>query len=311
MRDADAFRHIALLYEGERGFIDATAAFLREGIAASEPALAVVSARKIDLLRDELGDLAHWVTFADMAQVGRNPGAIVSTIDDFVRDGFAEGQRVRMVGEPVWAARSADELVECHHHEAVLNVAFADAAGFSLLCPYDCGSLTTDLVDRARQTHPLLSEHGAERRSTDYTGESIAAAQFDGSLAPPPPDAYEVAFDADSLAAMRSFVGELARDAGLAPERREDLLLAVNEVATNSVRHGGGEGVLRAWSASGFLLCEISDSGRIAAPMTGRVRPPTGGLRGYGLWMVNQLCDLVQVRASAAGSTVGMRIRRG
>jgi anti-sigma regulatory factor (Ser/Thr protein kinase) len=118
-------------------------------------------------------------------------------------------------------------------------------------------------------------------------------------------------FDADSLGAMRSFVGELAVDAGIGAGRRDDLLLAVNELATNSVRHGGGEGVLRVWSDDEFFVCEVTDTGHIDAPLTGRVRPSAGGLNGYGLWMVNQLCDLVQVRASGAGSVVRMRIRRG
>ena len=100
-------------------------------------------------------------------------------------------------------------------------------------------------------------------------------------------------------------------DAGLGEERREDLLLAVNELATNSVRHGGGQGVLRAWLESRFLACEVSDTGRIKAPLAGRVRPPAAALNGYGLWMVHQLSDLVQVRTSAAGSVVRMRVRRG
>jgi anti-sigma regulatory factor (Ser/Thr protein kinase) len=109
---------------------------------------------------------------------------------------------------------------------------------------------------------------------------------------------------------MRAFVGEQARDAGIEDIRRDDLLLAVNELATNSVRHGGGRGVLRAWSEVDTIVCEVRDSGRISEPLTGRVRPPAGRLNGYGLWLVNQVCDLVQVRVGDTGTVVRMRVRR-
>ena len=306
----DAFRHVALMYAGERAFVDATAAFLRDGIAAGEPALVVVSARKIELLRAELGDDSERVCFADMGDVGQNPAAIISAWDDFVRSRFAEGQRVRGIGEPIYPERSDDELAECHNHEALLNLAFADAAGFWLVCPYDVDALDPAVVEQARRTHPIIREGGVERPSSVYRGEDICGRLFAGDLPPAPADAYEVAFDQDSLGAMRAFVGELAQDAGIDSVRRDDLLLAVNELATNSIRHGGGSGVLRAWFDRGRLVCEVADSGRIDAPMTGRVRPPAGGLHGYGLWMVNQLCDLVQVRANDAGSVVRMQVSR-
>ena len=306
----DAFRHVALMYAGERSFVDATAAFLRDGIAAGEPALVVVSARKIELLREELGDSAERVLFADMAEVGQNPAAIISAWDDFASSRFAEGQRVRGIGEPVYPERSEDELAECHNHEALLNLAFADATGFWLLCPYDVEALQPGVVEYACTTHPILREDGVERPSPVYRGDDLCAQLFEGDLEPAPADAYEVEFDQDSLGAMRAFVSELALDAGIDSTRRDDLLLAVNELATNSVRHGGGRGVLRAWPDSRALVCEVSDAGHIEAPLTGRVRPPAGGLNGYGLWMVNQVCDLVQVRVRDTGSLVRMRIRR-
>jgi anti-sigma regulatory factor (Ser/Thr protein kinase) len=310
-QDAEAFRHVALLYAGEQEFVDKCAAFLREGVAAGEPALVVVSRRKIDLLRAELGEAADRVWFADKVEVGQNPGAIISAWDDFVKDRFAEGQRVRGIGEPIYPERSADELNECHHHEALLNLAFADAPGFVLVCPYDVGALDRAVVERARCTHPLVWEAGAERASADYRGDTLARSHFEDDLEPAPGDAYETAFDRDALSAVRAFLSEIALDAGIGPRRSDDLLLAVNELATNSVRHGGGEGVLRAWIERDFLVCEVSDAGRIDAPLTGRMRPPAGALNGYGLWLVNQVCDLVQVRTSDAGSVVRMRVRRG
>jgi hypothetical protein len=75
------------------------------------------------------------------------------------------------------------------------------------------------------------------------------------------------------------------------------------------VRHGGGRGRLLLWHEPGMVLCEVRDEGRITAPLVGRERPPLGQVGGYGLWVANQVCDLVQVRAYAAGGVVRLHMR--
>lgn len=77
-------------------------------------------------------------------------------------------------------------------------------------------------------------------------------------------------------------------------------MAAVNEVATNSLLHGGGRGELRVWTDGGWLLCEVCDHGHLTQPMAGRLPPAEDG--GAGLWLANQLTDLVQIH-SAAGRT--------
>jgi anti-sigma regulatory factor (Ser/Thr protein kinase) len=94
------------------------------------------------------------------------------------------------------------------------------------------------------------------------------------------------------------------------PARAGDLVLIVNEVATNSVRHGGGSGVLRVWEESSWLICEVSDAGRIEDPLVGREKPWAGSGSGFGLWLANQLCDLVQIRTFASGSVVRLHVLR-
>ncbi|MCA1843243.1 MAG: MEDS domain-containing protein, partial [Actinobacteria bacterium] len=133
----EAFRHEALLYSGDADFVAQTASFLRDGVAAGEPALVVVSAAKIAMLREELGADADAVHFADMADVGRNPARIIPAWEDFVAACAQRGRPFRGVGEPIWASRSPAELAECERHEALLNLAFARAPAWWLLCPYD------------------------------------------------------------------------------------------------------------------------------------------------------------------------------
>jgi hypothetical protein len=78
------FRHDALLYAGEDGFLEGTVPFLRAGLGAGETMLVVVSARKIGLMRSELGDGADAIAFLDMAEVGGNPARIIPAWQEFV-----------------------------------------------------------------------------------------------------------------------------------------------------------------------------------------------------------------------------------
>jgi anti-sigma regulatory factor (Ser/Thr protein kinase) len=303
----DTFRHEALLYAGENGLVDGLLPFLLEGIEAGEPALVVLDADKIAHLKAALGDHAEQVQFADMAEVGANPGLIIQAWRDFVD--AHPGRRLRGVGEPIWAARSDAELAECHRHEALLNVAFANRRGFWLVCPYDVGSLDPMDVERACFTHPHVFEGGTEVDRGDYPGLDAHAAPFAEPLPSPVAEPARLEFDADSLAVVRRVVAGRAASAGLDSSRIEDLQLAVSEVAGNSVRYGGGTGVLELWQDGDALLCEVRDAGRIEAPLVGRERPATGQVGGYGLWLANQLCDLVQVRSFPDGSSVRLHMR--
>jgi anti-sigma regulatory factor (Ser/Thr protein kinase) len=303
----DTFRHEAFLYAGEDGLVDGLLPFLRDGIEAEEPTRVVLDAGKIARLKAELEGDADRVRFADMADVGANPGRIIPAWREFV-DAHPD-QPLRGVGEPIWSARTPAEMAECHRHEALLNVAFADAADFWLVCPYDLETLDPMDVERACFTHPHVSEGGA-RRTSRYPGDDAHAAPFTEPLPAPAPDRVTLPFDGDSLPVLRRFVAERAARAGLDPERSRDLLLAVSEVAGNSVRHAAGEGVLEIWQDDEAVLCEVRDGGSIQPPLVGRERPSVGQIGGYGLWLANQLCDLVQVRSFPFGSSVRLHMRR-
>jgi anti-sigma regulatory factor (Ser/Thr protein kinase) len=84
----------------------------------------------------------------------------------------------------------------------------------------------------------------------------------------------------------------------------ESLELAAAERATNSVRHGGGAGSVAMWADDGAAVLEFTDSGTVAEPLAGRLLPATDDAGGRGLYLVNALCDLVQLRSSPAGTTV-------
>ncbi|HEX7626187.1 MAG TPA: sensor histidine kinase [Gaiellaceae bacterium] len=297
------FRHYALFYADLEEYVRRTTEFLREGIAGGEPALVVIAPGKAALLREELGSDAEHVAFADMNDVGRNPARIIPAWQDFIDEHLAEGRPVRGIGEPIWAGRSEDELIECERHEALLNLAFAGSPEWHLLCPYDTGSLPDAVLEEARRNHPILVEYGATRASEACRGLVDIARPFAAPLPLVPGAASSFRLEDGSLDALRRFVTEGAEREGLA-DRVSSFALAVHELATNSLRHGGGRADVRLWSTSGAVVCEVRDAGRIEDPLIGRVRPDNEREGGWGVWIANQLCDLVQVRATAEGTVV-------
>jgi anti-sigma regulatory factor (Ser/Thr protein kinase) len=135
-----------------------------------------------------------------------------------------------------------------------------------------------------------------------------ARGRSQGALPAPPGAADEIAFTRDLLSEVRKFVSARAQRAGLMGRRVADAVLAANELATNSVRHAGGDGTLRIWRQDGALVCEVRDGGQITDPLVGQRRPTPDQSSGRGLWIVNQLCDLVQIRSSPDGTVVRMHI---
>jgi anti-sigma regulatory factor (Ser/Thr protein kinase) len=299
-----SFRHKALFYEGIDGFMASMLPFVRDGVAGGEPVMVAVDEQKIGLLKEGLGSDAGAVQFVEMCGLGRNPGCIIPAWRDFVEAN--PGKRLRGIGEPVWAGRRPDEIEECHQHEALLNVAFDDGPAWSLVCPYDAAALPAEVLDAARRTHPIVGEHGVTQRSTVYDNPRIDP--LGGELPPPPARREELAFTIKELATVRAMVSAWAQVAGLSRNRTADLVLAVNELAANSVRHGGGRGVLRSWRTPDSFVCEVRDCGRIDNPLAGRSLPEDTRRSGRGLWLVNQLCDLVQLRSLHDGCAVRVHV---
>jgi anti-sigma regulatory factor (Ser/Thr protein kinase) len=306
-----AFVHEAFLYRGPDEFLRGMLQFIRDGIEAGEPVFVVLSAEKVARLREALGEDADRVLFADMAAVGANPARIIAAWHEFVDEHGAGGQAIRGIGEPIWAGRSDSELAECHRHESLLNLAFADTPAFRLLCPYDVTALDPGVVEEAERTHPFMSDVESFRESGSYRGLEAISAPFAAPLEDPPAFAARLTFDADSLGAVRDLVTERGEGAGFERETTDALVLAVNEIATNSIRHGGGFGVIRTWDDGSFLLFQVEDGGRIDAPLAGRRQPVLDKPGGRGLWLANQLCDLVQVRTFEDGNVVRIHMARG
>ena len=293
------FLHAAAFYDDLDSWVDLVAPFVRDGVRAGEPVLVAELPAQLAALETALGEEADAVALVDMLDVGKNPACIIPVWREFVNR--HPGRPVRGVGEPAWSGRREVELEECRLHEALLNLAFDGPATFRLLCPYDVSRLASDVVAGAMRTHPDL---GAHPRHATYDAHEHAHDVFARPLSPAPDTAQVIHFGANDLSLLRTGVRFIGEGARLPAEVTEDLVLAVHELACNSIEHAGGRGALRAWAMPDSLVLEVTDIGVIDDPLVGREPALDVSEGGRGIWMANHLCDLVQVRSSQAGTTV-------
>ncbi|MEU2052545.1 sensor histidine kinase [Streptomyces bungoensis] len=299
-----AFHHPAFFYTTEEDYLGGVGDFVRAHADRGHPVLVAVPEERLSLLQGVFGTACEGVTWVDMRQAGRNPGRILSMLQEFA-DRHAD-RRPAIVGEPIWPDRTPAEACEATRHEALINLAFAGRHA-TILCPYDT-ALPERIRAQAHRTHPVLGGPGEERPSEHYADPLAVCRDCDEPL-PEPAEPLVLHFGEEDLGGVRDAATDWAVAAGLSPRRRTDWLLAVGEATCNSVRHGGGSGTLRLWPAAGALVAETRDRGRPADPLVGRRRPdPLSAAGGRGVWMMHQLCDLVELRVLPSGLVVRLHM---
>jgi anti-sigma regulatory factor (Ser/Thr protein kinase) len=104
-------------------------------------------------------------------------------------------------------------------------------------------------------------------------------------------------FDSATLHLLRERVAACAVAAGMAKSQVPDIILAVHELAANTVRHGAGAGrLMMRLGPGGALSCQVSDAG--PGPESWPVRP------GHGLWIVREVADQMTVSSGRTGFRV-------
>jgi anti-sigma regulatory factor (Ser/Thr protein kinase) len=296
-------RHAALLYASPDEFAVGVARFVEAAAEVGDPVLVACAGPCLDLQRLRLKGHGALVTWADMRGVGLNPARLIDTISLFARQHHGHG--IWCVHEPAWPARTAEELREVIRHEALVNLALA-ALPVNVLCPYDI-QLGTGLIASVERTHPALIQDGRRWPSSSYAAGMVPG-ECDLPLTTPPAGAEALRYR-DDLAGIRDFTASRARQAHLPPRRVDDLVIAVGELAANTFAHTSGPGTMSLWATGSEIICQVNDTGHIADPLAGRLRPdPAKASGGHGLWVVQQVCDLVEIRTSPAGTAIRLHM---
>jgi anti-sigma regulatory factor (Ser/Thr protein kinase) len=297
-----SIRHVAWLYPTPGEYLAGIEDFVSAGASAGEPVLVAVPAGRLppswNLPGGQTG--AHSL---DTTDLGRNPARLMPEVRAFADE--HPGQHVRVVCELAWAGRSAPELGEIARYEKMVNQAFA-ATPVTMLCPYDRVGLPGSAISAACASHPWLRQGDGERGNGDYRGASDSHGRPEPPL-PVPASVSGLPYRND-LRPVRALVAATADRAGLSASRRTDLVIAASEVAANTLKHTPGGGLVRVWVTGDEILCQFDDSGHIEDPLAGYTCTPGDEPSGHGLWLVNQVCDLAEIRATALGTTIRLHM---
>ena len=287
--------HEAMAYAAPRELAARLAVRVEAAVVAGGPVTAVLEDAIRQRLHTELGSAAHDVQFLDPAVVHTVPGFTTA-----VR--WTRSSR-RAVGPDARAMIVTQQLLDlpgCGPDYWTRLCVGLEVAGVGLPLTVLCAFLD-EPVDwaRVRQTHQVLGTDRGSGPNPDYREPHDVVREH-----PPParpelgtPTA-ELAFRATDLGTLRHLTAQIGGQGGLEDDRVADAVLAVNELASNSVEHGPGGGRLRLWAnGEPWLLAEVSDRGRLTEPFPGMVQPSTSGSRGRGLWLASELCDVMEVWA--------------
>lgn len=297
--------HQCLIYHDDAEFLAGTVPYLRGAVLSGGPVLAVLGGANRQLAAQALGaGIAAAVHWGDPGVWYRYPTQSLRRAREFTDRHGAGTKQICLLGEPVWSGRSAAEWSEWTRYEAIINVAFP---GSPVVCAYDARSVGEETLAAAAHTHPVNLMSSARRPNPAYVDPADFLRRCGATaLGAPPSHASVLSFTGD-LRAIRLFIGSAAERTGIEPDRIADLVLAVNEAATNAIEHGGGRGALRSWAAPAELICEVTSlEGQIDDPFAGHLPPDPHSPRGRGLWLIRELVDLVEIRN---GPTGGVTVR--
>jgi len=303
---SEGLSHLAYFYDDQRDYLSYLSAFALAGLRNAEPVLVAVPGRKAALLRERLGAGSQLLRYGAIAETGRNPARLIPELRAFIDE--HRGRRVRCVSEAIWPGRSPPELCEATRHEALMNLAFA-ASPATIVCPYDAGGLAPSVVGGAERTHPGFLRNGRTQPAGGYAGRGVVPAECERPLPAAPAHAQVIAYET-SLRQVRDLVASHGAALRMAGERITNLVIAAGEITANTLRHTGAGGTFWVWHTGEEIICQVQDQGWIADPLAGRRRRSPEG-SGHGLWVVNQVCDLVEIRTSqVAGTIIRLHMRR-
>ncbi len=297
----EGYRHECQLYRGIDEFLVAIVPFIQDGLERGQQVMVAVAEPRLQALWDALGDDANRVVFADMAELGRNPALIIPAWREFAA--AAKGRPIRGVGEPIWAGRSDAEIVECQLHEALLNLAVSEQTPLWLVCPYDIETLDDALIVEALRSHPFVVESETDAGNRHYGGAAHARSLFAAALPQPAAPTTAVPFDDDRHGEAVTRIQRFATGCGIPAHRSAKLVSAIDELATAGLRDTGAVQI-RLWRDEDAMVCEVDDRGLVDDPLIGRASSLRPQSRERGIRLANELCDLVQVRSNASGTTV-------
>jgi anti-sigma regulatory factor (Ser/Thr protein kinase) len=305
-----SYTHEALFFDSRRALLEASVPWLREGLEAGEDVALVCTEDNNTALADALGRDPH-VMVLPRTRIYRKVVDAVAFYHDLITARVAAGQpRVRVVGEVGFdtGPRGHDEWCR---YEAVCNHALAPLPLWSV-CAYDTQVLPRPLLDTAWVTHPWLRAGGERARNGDFVQPARLLTGLSRPLAPPAAEAAPLTLtQPGELPRLRRWLRSRLEVAQVDTEAADNVILAVDEVTSNGLRHGRPPVEVALWQTTAGVVCDITDRGTgINDSLAGYTPPDPLQLLegGAGLWMTRRLCEEVTTGWTPTGFTVRLAL---
>jgi anti-sigma regulatory factor (Ser/Thr protein kinase) len=303
--------HELVLYDSDEELLATVVPFLREGLAAGEPAVVAWDETRAALLRAAMPD-ADEVVFLDGGQAYARPTRAISAFREMLAGYAAAGAgQVRIAGELATHPSTWDWWAR---YESAGTQAYGDFPVW-FLCSYDTRTTPGPAREDALRAHPYRVGTGGQHLPNE---RYVPAAEFRAHSAvstdPLQATAPLIELVNEPLATARRAIRD-AEAAGQLPPTVDTgaLVLVGNEALTNGIFHGELPVRVRLWAGPDRVVAAVSDRGPGPSDPAAGLLPATHALTaepgrhshaGQGLWLIHEFADHVSFAATPDGYTL-------
>ena len=310
----DPFRHLALVDHGVEELLDTLAPLLRAAVARGDLAWAAVNDDTREALERRLGAAALALSFDDPGQpYSYSAQTTAARRADRLRDVIGDGRAALILSDAATVGGPDPDSFAAELWNVVdasCNLALSGLP-VTLICLCDAERISDDAERFLHWNHPELFVGATPCPNPRYRAPAEVLASTPAPPAPalgPPSQEQLFANGTTTLRGIRAWTKRHGLEAGLDPARIEGLVLAVGELVSNSLEHGAGHGRLSWWIRPGRVVAEIYDPGHMGTTTPGLRRPDLHSVRGRGVWLARQLCDVVHLWTTLDGTHARLEI---
>jgi anti-sigma regulatory factor (Ser/Thr protein kinase) len=305
------FVHVAVLYASDEQLRELLLPYLDEGLRRRENVLAVISEDACRVLRDALGDAADRVQWGCSGVSYDRLGQMFEGFAGYLARQHRAGVRTRVIGE-LDADSDPDRVSQYLRHESMANEIYAPY-GYPVVCLWDQRRYPPEVLAHVRAVHPQLLDTSGPVPNAEYRLpiDYLTRDQSSPATAPVDLDLVVHLGSADDLGMLRRQLRGWGASCSMGDQEADDIVIAVDEIATNALEHGQPPACVRGWTTPDALFVQVDDQGRDCIPATtGYQRPSTDVRRGRGIWIARHLADVLTTHTGPTGTTVAMRFAR-